>query len=162
MANRTPVSPASQFLAGLAWTLLIVAAWACLRLGLWLFTAGTGSTPDAAVFFGITPPLSYAVVISHFCFAAFTVYAATALLKRAAWTQWYFVGLLLLIAMEAVIFGLSLIFYTPDTAGPATEMQGIRIAAAAAVMLIGGTAVLVAVKLLRDKRIRTAFTREKK
>jgi hypothetical protein len=164
-SSKPGPSSSAQFITGLAWTILIVAGWACLRLGLWLGMAladseiggldpsvpGIGVGPEH-ILLGIGPPVSYFLAGAHIALAGFTVFAATALLKRRAWALRYFVGLLLLIAVEAVGFGLYFILQTEEG-----EVMGLRIASGVPIILLGLIAGLVARKLWRDKGISAEF-----
>lgn len=109
----------------------------------------------SAGFLGIPFPLFFLLAIVHGCIAGFTIFAATALLRRASWTRYYFAGLLALLAVEAMGFGAYLMAHS-DGAEVAALSEA-KAVAGIAVILIGCIALMICIKLLKDKQIRAAF-----
>jgi hypothetical protein len=151
-ATLTPTA----FVTGIAWVLMVIAGWACLRLSYMLATSFQAA-PDAEFgILGLSPVISKVVLIIHLALAAFSIYAGTAMLKLRAWTRPFFATTLTIIGLEAVVAGLLYAFGTSASAA-GQGLQSLKLAAGFALGLLGLMCVLLAWKLWRDKGIRGVF-----
>jgi hypothetical protein len=155
-APKGKVSPtvrARRLVAGVAWTVLLLSAWFCLRL-LLLLLLGERLQIDpgglGATFFG---EAGGSILVVHAVWAALTAVAALALLKFKVWAHRYFVAFFFVAALEFV--GLACIWLSSPVDN--LQFRGMHLAAAVIFGLLGAMAGMLGWKFLSDKEIRSLF-----
>lgn len=151
-----PRIAARQFVLGFSWTMVVLSLWALLRSGIWCYSYFSDDAP-ASPMPGLSPTLFFVAVAFHAVIAITTLAAAFSLQKRQIWARNFFVGLLALLAIEAIGLGTYLLLHLPSRSDTGASLMGIKIAAGIALWLIAGIAAMVGWKLQRDKAIRQLF-----
>ena len=132
---------------------MILAGWACFRLTYMLATSFDLSSSQDTNRIGLTNAWAKALMIIHLLAAAFTLYAARALLQMRAWTRLYFATLLLVLGVEGCIAGTAMAL-VDDPASAVEGMETVNLIASVAIIVLGFTCMLLAYKFLQDKGIR--------
>jgi hypothetical protein len=157
MSKPQPANKSAAFVSGIAWVFLIVAVWACLRLSFMWMTSFGAATDTERQWIQLPVGLVNAWMIMHLALAAFTVYASYAMLKYRPWTRRYFAVALLLIGLEGAAAAAWMALGNAEAAATLPGMQGVKLAASVAMLLLGGSAILLAWKLWRDAGILAVF-----
>lgn len=152
---KSPPSPAA-YVTGIAWTLIIVSGWATLRLA-YLLATSFGSAPAAEEqWFPLPSGLLMTLIIIHLLVAVFSIYGGIAMLRYRAWTRTYFATVLASIGLEACFVAVLLVSEA-DGGAAAVDIQGVKLASGAIVLLLGLTAILLAWKFYRSQGIRSVL-----
>ena len=151
-ASRSARTSAA-FVTGLAWVFVILAGWACIRLTYMLATSFEVTSPADINSIGLSSGWAKALMIIHLLIAAFTLYAARALMQLRAWTRLYFATLLVILGGECCLAGTAMALRDDPTTA-VEGLQTINLIASLAIIVLGFTCFLLAYKFVQDKGIK--------
>jgi hypothetical protein len=154
-ATQKLLNKARSQVAGLSVVFIVLGGWILLRSTVvLLLQAGAMGVQDAAT---DTSPsvLAKAFAFTHLPLAAFTIYAAFAMMRFRRWTRPYFMGLLALVGAEVAVAAVLMALDTED--GGVALLSAARIVNLVAMLLMAGLAWALAWRLHKDAMVRKVF-----